>query len=182
MDTAEVAVMVGMQEDVSAKMPRVRGELASAGSAMRQLGSGVAHMGSMFLGMSIAMERSSNASVRSTGSVLAMVGGLAMAAGSAAQFITAASKIAKSLQQINIQLIIQKALSGPGGWLLLAGAGAAAGGAMYAMNQKGGGGESHPQQVNVRTTVVLDKRVVGETVRSEIISAQKRNANSSGVR
>lgn len=178
MDTAELAVIVSMQEDVSSQMPRVTNSLVQSKAAIRELSMGVMYMGSMFMGLSVAMEKSNNETVKNVGSMLAIAGGIAMAAGSAAQFVSAAARIVSALRAINLQLLIQNALSGPKGWLVLGGAVAAAGAAYYGMNKATG---SSNQQVTIENKVVLDGRQIGSASKRQIILNQQRNGTS-GIR
>ena len=162
----------------TANMGGLKETLLANKSAMRELGFGAMFLGSAMLGMGVAMQQSNNQAVKSAGNMLAMVGGIMMAVASAAQFVSAASKIAHALDAINIKLILQKALSGPWGWAMLAGAGAVAGFAAYSAANR----SSQPVKIESKTTVVLDRKVVGEAAREEIISLQQRNGGTSGVR
>ncbi len=198
METTEMAVVVGMQENVSSKMPAVTNELQKTKAATQELASGVMYMGSMFVSASIAMERSNNEALKSTGNMLAMVGGIITAVGSAAQFVAAASRIANALKLVNLQLIVQKALSGPMGWAMLAGAVAAGGLAAYKLSNTGASktaaavssdsstfstratnnSSSSKQVINLNVPVQVDGKQLGQAAKKQLILDQHRNYKS----
>lgn len=176
-DITEVAVVVGMQEDVTAKMPAVKGSLESIRPAVTQLAQGVMYMGSMFMGLAVAMERSNNETLRGVGQTVALAGGLLTAVGSAAQFVRAAANISRALSAINLQLIIQKALSGPAGWATLAIGAAVAGGTIAAVSSmdrsQKAASVNNSVTINNQGSVVTSGRLVDDVKRGLVLNQRQ---------
>lgn len=181
----DIAVNLGMQENVTKQMPAVSQDMMALQTAIAGITAATVYLGSTMLSMSIALERSSNEAARAAGNYMAVAGGMMTAVGSAAHFIQAAVYVANALKRVNLQMVLMKALSGPWGWATLAGAAAFAGLSFYAVTSArgGSGGGTHEVEkpVEIRSTIVVDRQVLGETARTELLKIKQRNANDSGV-
>jgi hypothetical protein len=131
---ATLGILLTMRENVSSQTSRVKSEIggltesmASNRIAVRQLASCVTYLGATFMSMGVAMQNSNNQFLQSNSSTMIFIGGLLTAVGSAAQFISAISRIIDSLRKLAAAQILVKALSGPAGWATLAAGVAVAG-------------------------------------------------------
>jgi len=151
-------------------------------TAVSDLAMGATFMGTAFLGMGAALERSDSQMLKSIGNMVNMVGGVMAFVGSTTMFIFAVSKMVESLRQLQIMQIITQALSGPKGWAVLAaGAGVAAAG-VYGVSRltKGAGvpqAAAGPTSVivNVAGSVTTERKLV-DAVQEGLAKTGQRNA------
>ncbi len=176
-DTTELAILLSLQDNASPGLRNVGDVLANNRSAIRELASGTAYLGSAFLGMGLAMKSSNVASLQSAGNMLTMVGGMMSAIGTTAHFVSAIAKMTNALKVLNVQQIIANALS-PGGWAKLAIGGVVAGGMIYGFSKMS---SSSAQNVTLENKTYLDGRVIAQNTRTNIIKLQNRT-NSSGIK
>lgn len=181
-----IEVLVSMQDTASAGIQSLNSNLMASKSAIRELAMGTAYLGSAFLGMSVAMKNSNNASLQGVGNMLAMVGGIMTAVGSAAHFISAITKMTSALQKLNIAQVIANALSGPGGWAKLAIGGAVAGAAVYGvtklMSKSGGTAATNQTVINqhIAGSVVTQRELTDNIQRGLILKADR--SGSTGIK
>ncbi len=169
MDNTTVGVLVTMEEDVSTKMPAITNSLIDSRNATRELSMGTAYLSSMMMSMGVAMNASGNATARTFGNMLLMIGGMGNAVTSAFRFVSAMGRMTHALQQFNVAQLIANLLSGPTGWARLLIGGALIGGAAYGiskmMSSSGTTGATNKTEVHnhIAGSIVTQQEVVDIT-------------------
>jgi hypothetical protein len=176
MNTATLMILLSMQDQATPKLQSFGTVLQKNQVAIRQLGAGVATLGTALLGMSVALKNVNNPMAQSIGNTIQIIGGMMAAVGAAASFIASIGKIKKAIDALIASQILQKALSGPAGWATLAAGLAVAGGVSYAASQKSSGSTTNITN-NIQGSVVTEKQLA-ENVRKQIIAQQSRNVTS----
>ena len=180
-----IDVIVSMQDNASAGIASLTGNLVASRSAIRELAAGTSYLGSAFLGMSVAMKSSNNAALQGVSNIFAMIGGIGSAIGASVGFISAIGKMTHALQAMNIAQIIANALSGPGGWAKLAIGAGVAGAAIYGttkMMQSAAEPKASTTTVNnyVAGSIVTQRELI-DTTQKGLLNKQDRSF-STGIR
>lgn len=181
MNEATLGILITAQDQATPKLQGLQNTLTSNRTAIRELAMGVSYLGTTFLGLGIALQRSNSTMAQSIGNTAIMVGAVMSAIGASAQFVSAIARMVHALKVLNIQQIITQALSGPMGWATLLGGAAIAGGTIAGVAAYSRSQTKAEKQTTVNVKVqgsVVTTRQLGDEVRKQIILNQQRNVTS----
>ncbi len=184
-DEKKIGIILTMDDQASPKMRGFGTTLSANRMAIRELAMGVTYLGTTFLGLGIALEKSQNPLAQSAGQMFAMVGGIMAAVGSAAHFVYAIGTMVKALKSLQIAQMLTQAFAGPTGWISL-GVGAAVAGAavagvtMYERSQSRVATQVNNVHVTVQGSVTTERNLVNAIQKGLVIKQQQNN--TSGIR
>jgi hypothetical protein len=181
MNEATLGILITANDTATPKLQGLQNTLSNNRMAIRELGMGVTYLGTTFLGLGIALQRSNSELGRSVGNTVLMVGAIMSAVGSSIQFISAIAKMIHALRALTAAQILAQAFS-PIGIATLAVGGIIAGVTMASVSNKAQTAVAKGTTVNVNVQgSVVTARKLADEVRTEIIKTQDRNATS-GIR
>jgi len=151
---------IGGLGGTTAPLGGLKESLLSNKSAMRELSTGAMFLGSTIWGMSAALQQSNNQTAKSAGNIMSMVGGIMVAVGSAAHFVSAITSMTKALNKMNIAQLFANALAGPGGWAKIAVGVGIAGAAAYGISKA----TSSVSAKEGKASVTVNQHIAGSVV------------------
>jgi hypothetical protein len=176
MDEAVYVIVMRMKDEASDKIQNTGKVTERTGNQFREfkltllaVGSAMTSMGSLLGKIDSPLTKTLSNFLLTAGAIMSTVSAIGYA-------IPAITKMVAAIQQLNIVSAIQKALSGPAGWIALGAGAAVAGAAVYGISQAGQQPARTPVTVNV--PMYLDRQVVGRSSQTFLLENQDRNGTS----
>ncbi len=188
----ELMVVIDADDKLTPKMHQVEKtvkstarEAASSRAALRTMAYGLSSLGSMAVGLGIALSRSNNETTKSIGNTILLAGTFLSGVAAAFQMISAIQRMTKAWKDLTTAQIIAKAFSGPAGWITL-GAGVAIAGATIAASRVSSESSTAPAKgtvvnnINIGGNLVTERQMY-ENARQYSINKAGQN-NTSGIK
>ncbi len=186
----ELMVIIDADDRLTPKMGMVENSIkstarsaASSRAALRSMAYGLSTLGTMAVGLGVALSRSNNETTKSIGNMILMAGTFLSGIGAATQLVYTIQRLTKAWKDLTTAQIIAKAFSGPIGWIGLAAGAAVAGGAMYAASQSRSTAGTTPARgtnitnINIGGNLVTERQMY-ENARQYSINKAAQNKTS----
>ncbi len=176
MNDATVSILLTARDEATPKLQNVSNSVIANKAAFRELAMGVTYLGTTFLGLGIAMEKSKNESTQAVGHFLSMAGGIMTAVGSAAHFVTAVGSMINALNKLRVAEMLTQAFSGPTGWVSLGVGAAVAGATIAGVSAYSKSQEKTNTNIHIynQGSVITHKQLVDE-IRTGMLQGQERD-------
>lgn len=160
------------------------GVLSENKAALRELSMGLGFLGSSFVSMGVSMQMTNSQTMKSTGNIIMMVGGIMSAVASSVHFVSAISKMVHALKELQMAEILAKAFSGPAGWATLLVGGAIAGGTVMALSRmqtseakvtkaEAKGGTTINVTQHIQGSVVTQREIADDVQKALLVKGQR---------
>ncbi len=185
------AEATAMGPRVTAPMNDISESMVKNRAAIRELSMGVMFLGTTFMSLGVSMKMTNNETLQNIGNIIMISGAIMTAVGSAAQFISAITKVIDALKKLRAAEILTQAFSGPAGWATLAVGGAIAAGTIASLSKmesastrvtraQNAAAGSTTVNVNVAGSVVTNRQLVDEVHRGLLLKEQR--SSTTGIK